>query len=57
MTEARRAQRKLERIEARPAVGSPSLEAAFISLERPAPRYADAPETRAISPRTAQDGR
>lgn len=34
-----------------------SLERAFNEIERPAPRYADAPETRAVARRTAQDAR
>jgi hypothetical protein len=34
-----------------------SLERAFSEIERPAPHYADAQETRAVSPRTAQNKR
>ena len=34
-----------------------SLERAFSEIERPAPKYADAPEARANAPRTAQDAR
>jgi hypothetical protein len=35
----------------------PSLEAAFLAIEQPAPQYADAPETRAGALRTAHNAR
>ena len=46
---------RLKRIEPLPL--SESLERAFSEIEKPMARYADAPEARAVAPRTAQDGR
>ena len=46
---------RLKRMEPLPV--PESLERAFQAIERPAPRYADAPETRAVARRMAQDGR
>jgi len=42
MTRARRTLQKLDRLATRPAELSPSLEQAFVEIERPAPKYADA---------------
>ena len=57
MTRTRRTLQKLVRLESMLAVIPPSLEEAFAEIERPAPRYSDAPEARANTPRTAQDAR
>ena len=46
---------RLKRMEPLPV--PESLERAFQAIERPAPRYADAPETRAVARRMAQDTR
>ena len=46
---------RLKRIE--PLPPSPSLEAAFMEIEKPMVRYADAPEARVAAPRIAQDRR
>jgi hypothetical protein len=58
MTRTRRAQKQLERIESMPAVVSPSLEQAFMEIEKPMVRVADS-ETPARANRAtlAQDGR
>jgi hypothetical protein len=45
--------KKLEQFESRPL--PESLERAFSEIEKPMVRYADAPESRAIAPRTARD--
>jgi len=46
---------QLARLEQMPL--PPSLEEAFMEIERPARQYADAPETRAVARRKPQDGR
>ena len=58
MTPIKRSARKLELIESMPAIISPSLEQAFMEIEKPMVRYADS-ETpdRAVARRKAQDGR
>jgi hypothetical protein len=46
--------RKFQTLEA--STLPPELEAAFLAVEK-MPRFADAPETRAVARRLAQDGR
>ena len=58
MTRIRRQLREIERLESKPAVIPPTLEQAFIEIEKPMIYFADAtPETRATAPRMAQDAR
>jgi len=56
MTRTRRTQKRLERLKVSPVLPE-SLEMAFQAIERPAPKYADAPEARADAPRMTQDKR